>query len=31
MSLRLRKKPAASYQRRRQLEITVLAHNRALH
>jgi hypothetical protein len=32
MSLRLRKKPPApSYQRRRQLEITVLAHNQALH
>jgi len=32
MSLRLRKKPPApSLQRRRQLEITVLAHNQALH
>jgi hypothetical protein len=32
MSLRLRKKPPApSYQRRRVLEITVLAHNQALH
>jgi hypothetical protein len=31
MSLRLRKKPADSYQRRRQIQITVLAHNRALH
>jgi hypothetical protein len=32
MSLRLRRKPpAASYQRRRGLQISLLAHNRALH
>jgi len=32
MSLRLRKKPpAASYKRRHQLEISVLARNQALH
>ena len=32
MSSRLRKKPpAASFQRRHRLEITVLAHNQALH